>query len=192
VRQIQFIDDVTVSSAARPLYAVLVSREIEADQSLLNDDGLSPEEREKVKEEKEAVKTKRQVEADLGGFEMEQEWVEEIEHDDYFEVDTSLGKAPPLPKKVFEVWLVDAASGWSVLDSHQLNEVEHGASMEVMSLSEVSCLNNPALSRSEVVELIELKKCSIISCKSSIYAFAASPAHSRNKNLLGSLSPRQF
>lgn len=138
VRQIQFIDDAAVSSAARPLYALLISREIEEDQGLLDDDGLSSEERQKIKDEKEKEKTRRQVEADLGGFDVEQEWVEEIERDDYFEIDPTLGKAPPLPKRVFEVWLVDAASGWNVIDSYQLKETEHGASMEVMSLSEVS------------------------------------------------------
>lgn len=137
VRQIQFIDDASVSSAARPLYALLISREIEEDQGLLDDDGLSPEERQKIKDEKEKEKTLRQVEADLGGFDVEQEWVEEIERDDYFEIDSTLGRAPPLPKRVFEVWLVDAASGWNVIDSYQLKETEHGASMEVMSLSEV-------------------------------------------------------
>ena len=138
VRQVQFIDDASVSSAARPLYALLISREIEVDQGLLDDDGLTPEERQKIKDEKEMEKTRRQVEADLGGFDVEQEWVEEIEHDDYFEIDSTLGRAPPLPKRIFEVWLVDAASGWNVIDSYQLKEVEHGASMEVMSLSEVS------------------------------------------------------
>ena len=100
VRGIQFIDDVTISSATRPLYAVLISREIEADQGLLDNDGRSPEERQKIKDEKEAEKTRRQVEADLGGFEVEQEWVEEIEHDDCFKVDASLGRAPPLPKEI--------------------------------------------------------------------------------------------
>lgn len=138
VRQVQFIDDASVSSAARPLYALLISREIEEDEGLLDDDGLSPEERQKIKDEKEKEKTRRQVEADLGGFDVEQEWVEEIERDDYFEIDSTLGRAPPLPKRVFEVWLVDAASGWNVIDSYQLKETEHGASMEVMSLSEVS------------------------------------------------------
>ena len=143
VRQVQFIDDASVSSAARPLYALLISREIEVDQGLLDDDGLSPEERQKIKDEKDKEKTLRQVEADLGGFDVEQEWVEEIERDNYFEVDTTLGRAPPLPKRVFEVWLVDAASGWNVIDSYQLKEVEHGASMEVMSLSEVSSGPDP-------------------------------------------------
>lgn len=143
VRQVQFIDDASVSSAARPLYALLISREIEVDQGLLDDDGLGPEERQKIKDEKEKEKTLRQVEADLGGFDVEQEWVEEIERDDYFEVDTTLGRAPPLPKRVFEVWLVDAASGWNVIDSYQLKEIEHGASMEVMSLSEVSSGPDP-------------------------------------------------
>lgn len=145
VRQVQFIDDASVSSAARPLYALLISREIEVDQGLLDDDGLGPEERQKIKDEKEKEKTLRQVEADLGGFDVEQEWVEEIERDDYFEVDTTLGRAPPLPKRVFEVWLVDAASGWNVIDSYQLKEIEHGASMEVMSLSEVSSGPDPVL-----------------------------------------------
>lgn len=152
VRQVQFIDDTSVSSAARPLYALLISREIEEDQGLLDDDGLSSEERQKIKDEKEKEKTRRQVEADLGGFDVEQEWVEEIERDDYFEIDSTLGRAPPLPKRVFEVWLVDAASGWNVIDSYQLKETEHGASMEVMSLSEVSSgIMPPSLSVTPIV-----------------------------------------
>ena len=64
VRRIQFIDDPNTSSAAHPLYAVLVSREMEADLSSLNDDGLTSEERQRLREEKENAKIKRQVEAD--------------------------------------------------------------------------------------------------------------------------------
>lgn len=138
VRCIEFIDDATISSAARPLYAVLISRETEADQSHLDTDGMTTEERETLQKEKEEEKTRRQVEADLGGFEIEQEWVEEIERDDYFEIDTSLGRAPPLPKRLYELWLVDAASGWKVVARHQFDESEQGASMEVMELTEVS------------------------------------------------------
>ena len=44
------------------------------DLSNLNDDGLTPEERQRIVEEKENAKIKRQVEADLGGFDIEQEW----------------------------------------------------------------------------------------------------------------------
>lgn len=52
----------------------MVSREVETDLSNLNDDGLTPEERQRIVEEKENAKIKRQVEADLGGFDIEQEW----------------------------------------------------------------------------------------------------------------------
>lgn len=52
----------------------MVSREVETDLSNLNDDGLTPEERQRIAEEKENAKIKRQVEADLGGFDIEQEW----------------------------------------------------------------------------------------------------------------------
>ena len=76
-----------MSSVARPLYAALVSREVEAEQGALNDDGLTREERQRMKAEKDKERTARQVEADLGGFDVEQEWVEEIERDDYFKVD---------------------------------------------------------------------------------------------------------
>lgn len=137
VRQIQFIDNPAVC-ASRPLYAVLVSREIDEDMSALNDDGLTPEERERLSEEKENAKIKRQVEADLGGFDIEQEWVEEIEREDCFKVDTDLGGAPPISRSAYSLWIVDAASGWVVVDSYEFDEFEHGLTMQVMPLSEVS------------------------------------------------------
>lgn len=124
------------------MYAVLVSREIETDQSDLNTDGLTPEERQNIIDEKENAKIKRQVEADLGGFDIEQEWVEEIEREDCFKIDAGLGGAPPIQKTVYSLWIVDAANGWMVVDSYEFDESEHGISMEVMYLSEVrfSCL----------------------------------------------------
>eukprot|EP00934_Nitzschia_sp_Nitz4_P003080 Nitzschia sp. Nitz4//scaffold50_size126154//66587//71631//NITZ4_003689-RA/size126154-snap-gene-0.114-mRNA-1//1//CDS//3329553710//3070//frame0 len=135
VRKIQYIDDVNVCGS-RPLFAVLVSREIEEDMSHLNNDGLTEEERHQLAEEKESAKIKRQVEADLGGFDIEQEWVEEIEREDCFKVETSLGGAPPVQKSAYSLWIVDAANGWVVVDSFELDEFEYGLSMQVMSLSE--------------------------------------------------------
>jgi len=137
VRSIRFIDDASISTGAHPLYAVLISREIEADQSGLNDDGLTPEEKKRQKETKDAEKVKRQVEADLGGFDVEQEWVEEIEREDCFEVDMSLGGAPPIQKRAYALWVVDASNSWSVVDSHELGEFDHAMTMEVLSLTEV-------------------------------------------------------
>lgn len=138
VRRIQFIDDVSVSSGGRCLYAVLVSRELEVDMSHLNDDGLTPEERDRIEQEKEAAKIKRQVEADLGGFDVEQEWVEEIEREDCFQIDTEMGGAPPAPQSSYSLWIVDAATDWMVVDSYELGEFQHGMTMNVMSLSDVS------------------------------------------------------
>jgi cleavage and polyadenylation specificity factor subunit 1 len=138
VRRIQFIDDVSVSSRGRCLYAVLVSRELEVDMSSLNDDGMSEEERQRIEQEKEAAKIKRQVEADLGGFDVEQEWVEEIEREDCFQIDKELGGAPPIPQSAYALWVVDAANRWMVVDSHELGEYEHGMTMRVMSLTDVS------------------------------------------------------
>jgi cleavage and polyadenylation specificity factor subunit 1 len=86
----------------------------------LNDDGLAAEERQRLKDEKESAKIKRQVEADLGGFDIE--------------------GAPPIPKRVYSVWVVDAATGWNVVDSHELGEFEHATTMQVMTLTEVSIL----------------------------------------------------
>lgn len=137
VRHIEFIDDSSVSTSSRPIYVMLISREIEADQSYLNDDGLSPEERQRIKEEKEAARVKKQVEADLGGFDMEQEWVEEIEREDCFEVDQDLGFAPTIPQRKYEVWLVDASSQFSVLDKYELNEFEHGTCLKSLFLTNV-------------------------------------------------------
>lgn len=137
VRSIKFIDDSSISSGAHPLYAVLISREIEADQSGLNDDGLTPEERRRKKESEDAEKTKRQVEADLGGFDLDQEWVEEIEREDCFEVEMSLGGAPPIQKRAYALWVVDASNSWNVVDSYEFEEFENGMTMEVLTLTEV-------------------------------------------------------
>ena len=137
VRHIEFIDDASVSTSSRPIYVMLISREIEADQSYLNDDGLSPEERQRIKDEKEAARIKKQVEADLGGFDIEQEWVEEIEREDCFEVDRNLGFAPSIPQRKYEVWLVDASSQFSVLDKYELNEFEHGTALKSLFLTNV-------------------------------------------------------
>ncbi len=53
---------------------MFVSCEIEGDQGYLNDDGLSPEELQRAKDEQEAaVVVRKQVEADLARFDMEQE-----------------------------------------------------------------------------------------------------------------------
>lgn len=138
VHRVQFIDDPNVSTIDHPLYVLLISREVEIDQSSLNDDGLSAEERQRIKDEKEEAKIKRQVEADLGGFDIEQEWVEEIERENCFEIDTSLGGAPPIRKSAFSLWLVDASNNWNVVDSYELREFEHGLTMKVVSLTEIN------------------------------------------------------
>lgn len=117
---------------------MLVSHEIEGDQSYLNDDGLSPEVRQQIRDEKEAARVRKQVEADLGGFDMEQEWVEEIERENCFTIDRSLGLAPPMPTRKYELWLVDASSQWNVLDKYQLDDFEHGTALKVMFLTDVS------------------------------------------------------
>ncbi|VEU41818.1 unnamed protein product [Pseudo-nitzschia multistriata] len=135
VRKIQFIDDDHASTGSRPLYAVLVSREYEADLSELNDDGMTDEERQRLAEEKESAKIQRQVEADLGGFDVEQEWVEEIERENCFKINRNLGGAPPVPSSAYSLWIVDVANGWQVIDSYELEECEHGTSMEVMTLT---------------------------------------------------------
>ena len=134
----QFIDDASISTTSRPVYAMLVSHEIEDDQSDLNDDGLSSEERQQIKDKKEAARVRKQVEADLGGFDVDQEWVEEIEREDCFTIDTGLGLAPPIPTRKYELWLVDASSRWNVLDKYQLDEFEHGTALKVLYLTDVS------------------------------------------------------
>ncbi len=137
VKRIEFIDDSETSSGSHPLYAVLVARELAADQRALNDDGLTAEERQKLKDEKEAAKIKRQVEADLGGFDLEQEWVEEIEREDCFKVEISIGGAPPNPSSAYSLWVVDAARKWNVVDSFEFGEFEYGMTMRIMPLTEV-------------------------------------------------------
>ena len=136
VRKIQFIDDGHPSTGSVPLYAVLVSREFDADLSKLNDDGLSAEERQQIADEKENAKIQRQVEADLGGFDVEQEWVEEIERENCFEIDKNMGGAPPVPTSAYSLWIVDATNGWQVVDSYEMGDFEHGISMEVMTLTD--------------------------------------------------------
>ncbi len=134
----QFIDDASISTTSRPMYILVVSREIEVQQSHLNDDGLSLEERQRIRDEREKARTQKQVEADLGGFDIEQEWVEEIEREDCFEIDLQLGLAPPMKERKYEVWLVDASSCWKVVDKYELGEFEHGTALSVLYLTDVS------------------------------------------------------
>ena len=47
----------------------------------------------------------KQVEADLGGFDIEQEWVEEIERENCFEIEKRFGGAPPIIGKTYEIWV---------------------------------------------------------------------------------------
>ncbi|KAL7472752.1 hypothetical protein ACHAXS_013124 [Conticribra weissflogii] len=133
----QFIDDASISTTSRPMYILVVSREIEVQQSHLNDDGLSLEERQRIRDEREKARTQKQVEADLGGFDIEQEWVEEIEREDCFEIDLQLGLAPPMKERKYEVWLVDASSCWKVVDKYELGEFEHGTALSVLYLTDV-------------------------------------------------------
>ena len=105
VRHIQYINDPLVSSPAHPVYALLISREVESDQSHLNDDGLTFAERELIQKRKEDEKMQKQVEADLGGFDVEQEWVEEIERENCFEIEKRYGGAPPIHTKTYEIWV---------------------------------------------------------------------------------------
>jgi CPSF A subunit region/SAP domain len=134
VRKIEFIDDGHGQTSTHPLYAVLVSREVEEEMTQLNDDGLTDEERQAIADEKEQRRIERQVEADLGGFEIEQDWVEEIEREDCFKVETSLGGASPIQRSVFSLWIVDAANDWQVVDSFDLDRDEYGVSLQFMPL----------------------------------------------------------
>ena len=54
------------------------------------------------------------------------EWVEEIERENRFKVDMSLGGATPVPQRSYSLWIVDAANGWNVVDSFELEKFEHG------------------------------------------------------------------
>ena len=137
IRHIEFIDDPSVSSGSHPLYVVLVSKEFEADQSEWNTDALAAEERRALEEEKEQAMIQKQVEADLGGFDIHSEWVEEIERENCFGVDLDLGGAPPVRNSAYSLWLVDAAKSWAVVDSFELGEYEHGMALKVMSLSDM-------------------------------------------------------
>lgn len=93
-------------------------------------------ERKRIQDERESAKIQRQVEADLGGFDMESEWVEEIEREECFRVDTDLGGAPPIQHSVYSLWIVDAANKWKVVDSFELGEHEYGLDLQVMRLTE--------------------------------------------------------
>jgi len=137
VRQISFYDDPIFSNTTDPIFILLISKVLELDQSFLNDDGLTSEERQHLKEEREREKTRRQVEADLGGFDVEQEWVEEIEREDIFDVDTELGSAPKIQVEKHEVWLVRGGEEWIVLDQYELDNFEHGMTLKVMNLTDI-------------------------------------------------------
>ena len=88
--------------------------------------------RKQIQDEKVAEKTKRQVEADLGGYD-----IEDFEREDAFKIERKYGEAPPIQSEKHELWLVDA-NGWKVIDKFELDEYEHGLSLEVVSLTEVS------------------------------------------------------
>lgn len=105
VRQIHYVSDPSISIPSHPVYVLLVSREIQADQSHLNDDGLSFEEKQEIKEERERKKMAKQVEADLGGFDADNELVEEIDREECFEIEKRYGGCPPISKSVYEVWV---------------------------------------------------------------------------------------
>ena len=167
VRQIAFLNSISLSTPAHPLYVLLISRIVEEDNPFYTyNDSLTPEERKQIEEKKEEEKMKRQVEADLGGFDLEQEWVEEIERDDCFVVNKDLGGIPKLKKEKHEIWLMDSSrlgdtggvvggeqnnddddddyndendfGDWKLLDKYELKEYEHGMVLRVMNLSEVA------------------------------------------------------
>jgi cleavage and polyadenylation specificity factor subunit 1 len=105
VRRIEYIDDPSISNVAHPVFALLVSREVDVIQTNLNDDGLTEQQRNQLKEEKDRQKMVKQVEADLGGFDVEHEWVEQIERDDCFEIEKRYGGAPSIPQSRYELWV---------------------------------------------------------------------------------------
>jgi cleavage and polyadenylation specificity factor subunit 1 len=47
-----------------------------------------------------------------------------------------LGGSPPIPNRSYSLWIVDAANGWNVVDSYELDEFEHGLTLNVMHLTE--------------------------------------------------------
>lgn len=147
VRHMELVKDLAFVSSQdsenqSPVFALLISRELEIEQPHLFDDGLTQEERDYIKQEKEREKTRRQVEADLGGFDVETEWVEEIEREDIFDIHNDLGGAPKMHIQKHEVWLVtgkqnlDYSFEWEILDTFELNEFEHGMALKVMKLTE--------------------------------------------------------
>lgn len=48
-----------------------------------------------------------------------------------------------LPLMQTKLWLVDAASQWSILDKYQLDDYEHGTAMSVLYLTDVSTSCHP-------------------------------------------------
>uniref|UniRef100_A0A7S1BI36 RSE1/DDB1/CPSF1 C-terminal domain-containing protein n=2 Tax=Corethron hystrix TaxID=216773 RepID=A0A7S1BI36_9STRA len=131
VRHLALVDD---PSLPLPPYALLVVREVEANVSAHIDDGLTSDERTQRRAEAERLRTQRQVEADLGGFDVDAEWVEEIERNDFLTVDQAVGGCPPATVEMCEVWLVRPGT-WEVLDKHALGEYEHGMSLNVLPLT---------------------------------------------------------
>ena len=131
ITDLEYVNDESIASGGHPILAMIVCHEIYQDQSELNDDGLTLEERQLIQEEKEAERTRRQVEADLGGFD-----VEDLEREDVFEINRNYGEAPKIQKERHEVWLVDC-NGWNIVDKYELNDYEHALSIKVVSLTEV-------------------------------------------------------
>ncbi|GAX14519.1 cleavage and polyadenylation specificity factor subunit 1 [Fistulifera solaris] len=182
IRHIEFIDDPSISSGSHPLYAVLVSKEFEADQSEWNTDTLAAEERRALEEEKEQAMIQKQVEADLGGFDIHSEWVEEIDRENCFDVDLGLGGAPPVRNSAYSLWLVDAAKGWTVVDSFELAEYEHGMALKVMSLSDMKV--EPGSASAELEEETDFESTMFIAVGTGIVNHNGEDVSSKGRALL--------
>jgi cleavage and polyadenylation specificity factor subunit 1 len=182
IRHIEFIDDPSISSGSHPLYAVLVSKEFEADQSEWNTDTLAAEERRALEEEKEQAMIQKQVEADLGGFDIHSEWVEEIERENCFDIDLDLGGAPPVRNSAYSLWLVDAAKGWTVVDSFELSEYEHGMALKVMSFSDMKV--EPGSASAELEEETDFESTIFIAVGTGIVNHNGEDVSSKGRALL--------
>ena len=136
VKKICYIDDARSSTPANPFYVLIVSSEARIDQSKFDDDGFTPAERYESRLEEARVNLEKQINHDLRGHEYEfHEWVEVIRHNDFLEVDASLGRCPPLIKERNEIWLVDAGEDWKVVQKLRLDNGIRANCVELVTLS---------------------------------------------------------
>jgi hypothetical protein len=136
VRKIVFLDESAISTNHHPVYALIVSMDEEVDNSAMDDDGLTMQERDEKKIQEANHRLDRLVDADLKGHEHDfHEWVETIDREDFLDNKKELGLTPPGVRTKYQVWLMDAAD-WTVFQKIPMAEDDVAQCISVVRLTE--------------------------------------------------------